>query len=158
MQAKKSIKLPLTDAEKKQLRAHKLKIQDLSSQSAEDIAHLLQVPAARAMELHALIVFQSIPSLGIKFAQDMVDMGFRSLQQLKDKQGPALLDQHEKLVGYRTDPCVEDQFWLAVHVASTGDLGKTWWDFTPLRKAFRAEHGYPADRPVKDWVAAYKKS
>lgn len=155
MQVKQSIKLPLTDAEKKQLRTHKIKIQDLSSRSAEDIARLLQAPATRAAELHALIAFQGIPSLGVKFAQDMVDMGFRSLQQLKDKTGPALLDQHEKLVGYWTDPCVEDQFWLAVYVARTGDLSKTWWDFTPERKAYRAKHGYPADRPGKGWMAAY---
>jgi len=47
---------------------------------------------------------------------------------------------------------VEDQFRLVVNFANTHDTKKTWWDFTEERKKFRAENGYPKNRPKKSWV------
>ena len=147
MQVKNTIKLPLTDAEKKQFRLHKIKVRDVASYTVEQLCEMLEVPMGRAQELRALAEFQRIPSVGLKFAGDLVDMGYYSLAMLKSQRGPTLLNAHEKLIGYPTDPCVEDQFWLVVHFANYQDYSKSWWDFTLLRKAYRHQHGYPADRP-----------
>lgn len=131
---------------------------DIAAYSAGQLCEWLQTDMSRARELHALAVFQNIPSIGLKFAEDLVEMGFYALDELKHHQGAALLNAHEKLKGYFTDPCVEDQFRLVVHFANYQDYSKTWWDFTPERKAYRAEHGYPADRPTHTWTDAYAQA
>ncbi len=46
---------------------------------------------------------------------------------------------------------MEDQCRLVVHYASHRDDSKKWWDFTEERKNYRAENGYPANRPRKAW-------
>ena len=112
----------------------------------------LNVSLDRAREIYALADFQRIPSIGIEFAKDLIFLGYRSVSELKEKDGGQLLNDYEKRKGYQTDPCVEDQFRLAVHFARTDDHSKTWWSFTEERKTFRAKHGYPEDRPKSHWT------
>lgn len=135
--------LPLTKSEASTLRKHNIKQADLASVEPADLAAMLDVPLQRAKQLHGLAAFQQLNSIGHKFAQDLVAMGYTSLQSLADKTGADLLDEHERTVGYQTDPCVEDQCRLVVYVAQTGDNSRSWFDFTKERKAFRAQHGYP---------------
>ncbi len=151
MATKKTIKTPLTVEEKAQLRAAKIRMSDLSMLSTTEICAILNVPQHRAMEINALIVFQSIPSVGIKFAEDLISIGYYTIDSLKHKDGPTLIDELETHCGYWIDPCVEDQCRLVVHYANHRDTSKNWWDFTAERKAFRAEHGYPTNRPSKAW-------
>ena len=114
------------------------------------------VSPARAREVWALADFQRIPTVGIRFAEDLVFLGFRSVDGLKGKNPAELADAFELKKGYRTDPCVEDQFRLAVFFADTGDTSKKWWDFTGERKQYRKAHGYPETRPEKTWVEALR--
>ena len=151
MAKKKNLKLNLTDTERKHLRQHKINIQDIPEYAPDELESLLQISSQRAKELHALAAFQQIPSIGIRFAEDLIFLGYYSLEELRGKDGAKLTDVYEKKKGYRIDSCVEDQFRLAVYVANTQDYSKTWWDFTPERKQFRAEKGYPTDRPVREW-------
>ncbi|MBA4299790.1 Pathogenicity locus [Algoriphagus alkaliphilus] len=151
MISKKNLKLPLTDAEKARLRAHKIKMANILDFAVDELEVLLQASPERAKEIHALAEFQTVPSVGIKFAENLVFLGYFSLDELKDKDGAKLTDEYELKKGYWTDPCVEDQFRLVVHYANTNDQKKTWWDFTPERKKFRAENGYPESRPQKAW-------
>jgi hypothetical protein len=151
MSIKSYIKLPLSDEEKSRLRKAKIKISDLRNYSADEIESLLNCSSNRAKELFALAEFQKIPSIGIKFAEDLVFMGYYSLEELRDKDGAALNDEFEQKKGYWIDPCVEDQFRLAVYFANTGDYSKNWWDFTAERKEYRATNGYPPSRPAKAW-------
>ncbi len=151
MKTKANIKLPLTAAEKANLRQQKIKMADLVNFATAELEVLLNASAARAREIHALATFQNIPSIGIKFAEDLVFLGFYTLDELKDKDSAKLIDTYEQKVGYWVDPCVEDQFRLVVHFANTFDTTKAWWDFTEERKMFRAEHGYPKSRPQKAW-------
>lgn len=151
MKKKTTIKLPLSDAEKKRLRACKVKIAGVPDFAADELAVMLDVPLERAKELHALAEFQTIPSIGIRFAEDLVFLGRYSISELKDTSGAALLDEYEFKKGYRVDPCVEDQFRLVVYYANTQDAGKNWWDFTEARKTYRMKHGYPATRPEGAW-------
>ncbi|MDP2043329.1 MAG: helix-hairpin-helix domain-containing protein [Algoriphagus sp.] len=151
MKSKTNIKLPLTATEKTRLRKHKIKIANILDFAKDELEVLLQASTERAKEIYALAEFQTVPSVGIKFAEDLVFLGYYSLSELKDKDGAKLTDEYELKKGYWTDPCVEDQFRLIVYAAKTNDTKKTWWDFTAERKKFRAENGYPSSRPQKAW-------
>jgi hypothetical protein len=152
MKSKTKIKLPLTDAEKANLRKNKIKIADILDFATDELEVLLNATPERAKEIYALAEFQTVPSIGIKFAEDLVFLGFYSLNELKNKDGAELTDEYESKKGYWIDPCVEDQFRLVVNFANTHDTKKTWWDFTEERKKFRTENGYPKNRPQKSWV------
>ncbi|PQJ09712.1 Pathogenicity locus [Flavipsychrobacter stenotrophus] len=151
MVTKRTYKVDLTVEEKAQLRAAKFKIADLSSLSTDDIGSILNVAPVRAREINALITFQSIPSIGIKFAEDLISIGYYSLEELAIKDGPTLIHELETHCGYWIDPCVEDQCRLVVDYANNKDKTKNWWDFTAERKVYRVQNGYPATRPVKPW-------
>ena len=155
--SKKNIKLNLTEAERQSLRKNKVKIADLTSYAMDEAEVLLNASKERVRVLFALAEFQQIPSIGIKFAEDLVFLGYYSIAELKGKSGAELVDAYEQKKGYWIDSCVEDQFRLAVHFAITQDSSKNWWDFTKERKAFRAEHGYPANRPKTCWYDVYKE-
>jgi len=152
MKIKINIKVPLTAVEKANLRKNKIKITAIPEFAIDELEVLLNATPERAKEVYALAEFQTVPSVGIKFAEDLVFLGYYSLDELKNKNGAKLTDDYELKKGYRTDPCVEDQFRLAVNFANTRDATKTWWDFTGERKKFRNENGYPASRPQKSWV------
>lgn len=143
--------LDLTPAERKKLRANKIRTKEIHHHTVAELRLLLGLPKIRAMELYALSEFQSLPSVGIRFAYDLISLGYYSLQQLKGKDPAKLTDAFERQLGAWIDPCVEDQFRLVVHYANNPKSDRTWWDFTPERKAFREKHGYPASRPERAW-------
>lgn len=151
MKNNKKIKLPLTDIEKAGLRKYKIKVANIPDFASDELEVLLNASPARAKEIYALAEFQTVQSIGIKFAGDLVYLGYYSLQELKGKDGAQLTDDFEKKLGYWVDPCVEDQFRLVVNFANSHDTTKTWWDFTEERKKFRADIGYPKSRPKKAW-------
>ena len=151
MKSKTNIKLPLTDIEKASLRKHKIKIANILDFATDELEVLLNATTERTKEIYALAEFQTVPSVGIKFAEDLVFLGYYSLQELKEKDGAKLTDEFEEKLGYWVDPCVEDQFRLVVNFANTNDTKKTWWDFTEERKKFRSENGYPKSRPQTAW-------
>jgi len=148
---KKSIDLELTTEEKQLIKTKKIPQKLLANYAIDEVIAVLDANAERAKTLKALFGFQSIPSIGIKFAKDLMLLGYYNLASLKDKSGPELLNTYEKHTGKWTDPCVEDQFWLVVHYANYFDSKKKWWDFTSERKAFRSQYGYPSDRPTNAW-------
>ncbi|TDE08524.1 helix-hairpin-helix domain-containing protein [Dyadobacter psychrotolerans] len=143
--------LDVTAAEVKKLRALKIKKSEMHLHKIEVLQKLLDTSKIRAMELFALSEFQSLPSIGIRFAHDLIWMGYYSLQDLKSEDGAKLTDQYELEKGVWTDPCVEDQFRLVVHFANHPNSKLNWWNFTPERKAFREKNGYPSTRPKKPW-------
>lgn len=144
---KKKVNLELTAEEKTLLKQKGITQKVLMDYAIDEIIHVLEAPSQRAKTLQALYEFQQIPSIGIRFAHDLIFMGYYMLAELKDKQGHELLDQYEMKLGSRVDPCVEDQFRLVVHYANNRDSKKQWWDFTNERKAYRTKFGYPATRP-----------
>jgi hypothetical protein len=151
MKNKSNIKLPLTDIEKVNLRKNKIKIANILDFATDELEVLLKSSTERVKEIYALAEFQTVPSVGIKFAEDLVFLGYYSLNELKDKDGAKLTDEYEQKKGYWIDSCVEDQFSLVVNFANTKDTKKTWWSFTEERKIFRNENGYPRTRPQKAW-------
>lgn len=145
------MKLPLSDIEKAALRKNKIKIAGILHFTVDELEVLLNATTERAREIYALAQFQTVPSVGIKFAEDLVFLGYYSLEELKEQDGAKLTDDYELKKGYWIDPCVEDQFRLIVNFANTKDTTKTWWNFTEERKKFRTENGYPNSRPQKAW-------
>lgn len=156
MKARTSFKLPLTQQERTNLRKNKVKISEVLDYAPDELEVLLGTGSERAKELYALAEFQTIPSVGIKFAEDLVFLGYHSIGELKGLDGAELTNTYEQKKGFWIDSCVEDQFRLVVHFANTGDFSKNWWNFTSERKAFRAKNGYPADRPKTCWYDVYK--
>ncbi len=148
MKKKTNIKLSLTENERKQLRKHKIKKVEILEFSPDELAELLSISENRAKEIYALADFQQVPTIGVEFAKDLIFLGYSQLAELADKDGALLLNDFEKKQGFQTDPCVEDQFRLVVDFAKHKNYSKKWWDFTEERKAFRAEFGYPKDRPT----------
>ena len=145
--SKKKVNLELTLEEKTLLKQKGITQKGLMDYAIDEIIHALNVPSQRAKTLQALFEFQQIPSVGIRFAHDLIFLGYYNLGELKDKKGHELLDQYEKKLGSKVDPCVEDQFRLVVHYANHPDSNKQWWDFTAERKAYRSQYGYPPTRP-----------
>lgn len=143
--------LDLTPSERKKLRALKIRVKEIHHHSIEELQKLLDIPKIRVMELYALSEFQSLPSIGIRFAHDLISLGYYSLRDLKNKNPARLTDDFERHIGAWIDPCVEDQFRLVVHYANKPHVHKNWWDFTAERKAFREKNGYPASRPKLPW-------
>jgi hypothetical protein len=154
MKIKANVKLELSESERKNLRKNKIKKSEILEYASDELAVLLNIPEVRAKEIYALADFQQIPSIGIEFAKDLVFLGFYSVEELHEKSGAELTDHYEKKKGYKTDPCVEDQFRLAVDFAKNRDFSKKWWDFTNDRKKYRIEIGYPKDRPKINWTEA----
>ncbi len=148
---KKNIKLYLTDKEKKSLRSKKIKQIEILELAVDEIELLLEVSFERAREIHALASFQMIPSIGIKFAEDLIFLGYYSLEELATKNGAKLVEAFELKKDYWIDSCVEDQFRLVVHFANYPNSTKKWWDFTAERKKYRLEKDYPANRPKTPW-------
>jgi hypothetical protein len=148
---KKKIDYDLSSEEKQLLRQQKITQKMLQDYSPDEIASLLGASAGRARELAALADFQSIPSLGIGFAKELILQGYYSLEELKGKTAVELFDAFEKYSGCWADPCVEDSYRLLVHYIEHRDESKRWWNFTPERKAYRAQYGFPADRPEIAW-------
>lgn len=143
--------LDVTATERRKLRSANIRIKEIHKHSISELQSILQVSKIRAMELSALSEFQSLPSVGIRFAHDLISMGYYSLKQLRGKDGAKLTDQFEIQVGAWADPCVEDQFRLVAHYAMHPDSKRNWWDFTAERKLFREKVGYPSGRPKKPW-------
>lgn len=150
MKSKTNIKLELSDIERKNLRKNKIKKSDILEYASDELAVLLNVSDVRAKEIYALADFQQIPTIGIEFAKDLIFLGYYSVEELYGKSGADLTDKYEKKKGFKTDPCVEDQFRLVVDFAKNEDYSKKWWDYTNDRKKYRNEFGYPLDRPKKN--------
>lgn len=146
-------KLPLTDDERKLLRHAKVKLIEVKGCSEAELCMIMQIPQERAAYIRALAHFQNVPSIGPSLAQNLYELGFHTLDQIKSsgESGAQLVERLERLHGVWMDPCVEDVMRLAVHHANHPGSDKQWWDFTAERKLYRAEQGYPDNRPSKAW-------
>lgn len=148
---KKSPKLPITNEERSKLRSAKIKLNEVVYIKEETLSKQMNCSLERAKWIRALAEFQTVPSIGPKLAEVVVSMGFYSLDECKNEDGAAMTDQLEKQNGYWVDPCVEDCLRCIVYHANHPESEKSWYDFTPERKAYRTKYGYPATRPTMSW-------
>jgi len=155
-----SNRLDILITEKRKLREKKIRLDEIHQHSTAYLQKVLNISKIRAMELRALSEFQSIPSIGIRFAQDLISLGYYSLKDMKGKDPARLANRLERHLGAWIDPCIEDQFRLVTYYAGHPGDSRNWWDFTGERKEFRQKHGYPSSRPKKAWfeLERYKRS
>ncbi|MBP1156450.1 MULTISPECIES: helix-hairpin-helix domain-containing protein [unclassified Paenibacillus] len=149
-------KLPITPEERSNLRTFKIKLMDIAHIDATELSQCLQCSFQRAKYLIALAQFQMIPSIGPKVAQWVTELGYYSLEEIKNEGGADLIQRLEEHFGYWEDPCAEDALRCIVYHANHPGSDKTWFDFTSERKAYREKHGYPATRPTVPWYEKKK--
>ena len=82
MKSKYKFKLMLTCEEKQSMRKNKIRICDLPNYAIDELEVVMAITYERAKEICALMEFQSIKTIGIKFAEDLVSMGFYSIHEL----------------------------------------------------------------------------
>ncbi|MDQ0218789.1 Pathogenicity locus [Peribacillus cavernae] len=150
-----SPKLPLTTEERSRLRACKIKLKQIAYMDVSELSQCLQSPK-RAQFLYAMAQFQAVPSIGPKLAHLVIQLGYYSLEEIKDEDGANLLNNLEQQLGYWEDPCVEDSLRCVVHHANHPQSDKSWWHFTTERKMYREQYGYPASRPSIPWYVEKK--
>lgn len=148
---KSSPKLPLTCEERLNLRRCKVKLNEIAHMDTSHLSECLQSSFERAKYLRALAQFQAIPSIGPKLAQWVTEMGYYSVEEIKNEEGADLTNRLEEYFGYWEDPCVEDSLRCMVHHANHPGSEKSWWHFTDERKQYREKNGYPDTRPTTPW-------
>ena len=146
-----SPKLPLTEEERAKLRTCKIKLNGISYMSTLELSQCLGISIERSKYLRALAIFQTVPSIGPKVSQRIVDLGYYSLEEIKNMDGSDLINCWEEKCGYWEDPCLEDAFRCIVHHANNPESNKCWFDFTEERKEYRQQFGYPDTRPKLAW-------
>jgi predicted DNA-binding transcriptional regulator YafY len=80
--------------------------------------------------------FQQLGSVGPATAGDLVQLGFRGVDELRGQDARELYDRMCALTGTRQDPCVEDVFRCVIAQAENADLPERlqqWHHWTPLR-------------------------
>jgi len=73
---------------------------------------------------------QNIPGVGPNIAQDLVDIGIKSISDIRDKNPDKLYQKLIKLRGQPVDRCVLYVFRCAAHFASTNNPEpekSKWW-------------------------------
>ncbi len=82
--------------------------------------------------MEASKVLQIIPGIGKSLSQDLVDLGYRKVSELKDEDPEAMYQNLLALRGRPIDRCVLDVFRCAVYSASNSshkpELLK-WWNW-----------------------------
>jgi hypothetical protein len=77
---------------------------------------------------------ESIPNVGPVIAAKLRLLGFNSPADLAGQDPYAMYRSLSELTGQRHDPCLLDVFISAVSF-SNGNPPRSWWEFTPQRKA-----------------------
>ena len=129
-----------------------MKQSEVHLQEIDQLAKLFHSSTERAKSLKGLAEFQTVPSIGYKLADKVVNvLKIYSLNEIQSQNAATLFDRLERQLGVWTDGCVEDQIRCVVHYANDRNSKKQWFDFTNERKKYRAEKGYPHDRPERAW-------
>ena len=87
--------------------------------------------------MNALKELQTIPGVGNSLSQDLVDLGYRKVNDLKDADPEAMYQNLTVLRGHHIDRCVLYVFRCAVYYASNSvhvpELLK-WWNWKDGKK------------------------
>jgi len=113
-----SPKLHLTNDERVRLRRCRIRIQDIPHINATELSNVLGSTLERAQSLCALALFQTVPSIGPRAAQWVLDLGYYSLDEIKQETGADLINRLEEHYGYWMDPRVEDALRCIVYHAN----------------------------------------
>lgn len=127
---KQSPKLPLTDKERQTLRRLRIRLRELFQFSVETLQQDTGWHKERCRQIIALAKFQTLGSVGPSLSQDIWDLGFCSIADLKGANPKEMYERLGEHAGQRADPCVEDVFRCAVAQAQDSELSdemRQWW-------------------------------
>jgi hypothetical protein len=82
--------------------------------------------------MNALKVFQTIPGIGNSLSQDLVDLGYRKVNDLKDADPEEMYQNLMAVRGHHIDRCVLYVFRCAVYYASNSIHDPellNWWNW-----------------------------
>ena len=82
--------------------------------------------------MNALKVFQTIPGIGNSLSQDLVDLGYRKVNDLKDADPEEMYQNLMAVQGHHIDRCVLYVFRSAVYYASNSIHDPellNWWNW-----------------------------
>jgi Pathogenicity locus len=82
----------------------------------------------------AMARLQRIPNVGPKMAGELLKLGVTGLEDAAGKDPDEMYHELCAIDAKRHDPCVRDVFAAVVSYADGGPA-RSWWDFTPERKA-----------------------
>jgi hypothetical protein len=85
----------------------------------------------------ALTRLQRIPNVGPRMASALLKLGIARLQDAAGKDPDEMYHELCAIDAKRYDPCVRDVFAAVVSHAEGGPA-RSWWEFTPERKARNA--------------------
>ena len=130
------MKLNMLPEERAALRRHGLRVASLTGSDPQALAALCALPLARCRYLVAMADFQTLASVGPAAAQDLWDLGCRSLHDLADRDPVDMYHDLSLRMGIELDPCVEDVFRCAIAQVRDPQLPadrRNWWYWKPLR-------------------------
>ncbi len=81
--------------------------------------------------------FQAIPGVGPNIAQDLVDLGYRSVEELRSENPGTMYRKLMSLRGAHIDRCVLYVFRCAVYYASNSNHNPEllkWWNWKDSKK------------------------
>ena len=107
-----------------------------TAKTAKGVARTKSGAPADPDERAAWRTFQQLGSVGPATAGDLVQLGFRRIDELRGQDARELYDRMCALTGTRQDPCVEDVFRCVIAQAEQADLPERlqqWHHWTPLR-------------------------
>lgn len=132
----KSPRLYLSVQERRALRAARIQLSNLAALRPQALAEATRLDLERCRELVSLSEFQSLDSVGPASAEDLWQLGYRSLADLAGADPADMLRRMQELTGSRQDPCVEDVFRCAVAQVQFPDLTvaqRQWWAWSDQR-------------------------
>lgn len=89
---------------------------------------------------------QAIPGVGPSLAEDLRDLGYRRVEELRDEDPDRMYARLAHIRGERQDPCVLYVFRCAVYFASTPDPDPEllkWWAWKGREVPVRGEGDTP---------------
>lgn len=107
-----------------------------AAKATKHVARTKSGAPADADERAAWRTFQQLGSVGPATAGDLVQLGFRRVDELRGQDARELYARMCALTGTRQDPCVEDVFRCVIAQAERPDLPERlqqWHHWTPLR-------------------------
>jgi hypothetical protein len=124
------MKLPLLPKERTGLKKNRVSLKKLAVITPDELSHICKITIERSRYLVALAQFQSLNSVGPAMAQDLWELGCRSLDDLASRNAVDLYEELSLKTGRHLDPCVEDVFRCAIAQVLFPNLPvecKNWW-------------------------------
>lgn len=132
------MKCKVSPVERAALRKQGLAFAKLVGENPATISTRCGLPLARCRYLVAMADFQTLASVGPAAAQDLWDLGYRSLSGLANGNPVDMYNELCLMVGSKLDPCVEDVFRCAIAQVRDPHLPAeraNWWYWKPMRGA-----------------------